>query len=321
MRSPEYFDRSHEMGDAFVESAHKKAELILNQNRVDLEDFDGFYPEAKLQADREYVLERKSVQDIPAPSFLREELARIEKAKKMSEITEAMIVDPKVIRAWYGFKDAEGKVICDVSATGTTELDDYANGLDAVWEMKHATEGYSNLALAVDVTFAAEFKDKLQYIKGDIEKGNLAKIEYFMPKWGDMKGEATQIPRVVIGVDAKNLCEVAPIWSRFDERRTEMEAHPMQKLILEEILYQLPVYEKYARKIGEIAVAEKILITKQKFAKLYELTLQKIPSGSDFVDNDLVFRHLREYLDKFEEMPSKVATGALRAKINAKYGI
>jgi hypothetical protein len=314
MRSPENYERSQEMGEAFIQSAHNKARKILAANRVDIEDFDGFYPEAKLKADAEYVRVRKSQYEIT-------EEGRVEKAKKMSEIAEAMVVDPKVIRSWYSFTDEAGKQVCDVSATGTSELDDLANGVDAVWEMQHSTEGYSNLALAVDITFAREFEEKIQFIKGDIANGRLARIEYFMPKWGDIKGEATQIPRVVIGLDAKNLSDVAPIWSRIEERRGEMANHPMQKLILEEILYQLPVYERYAREVGHVELAEKVRITYLKFKKLHHSVKKKIPGYSDFVEDDRVFAHLREYLEHFDQIPRKTSSNELRSEINKKHGI
>lgn len=321
MRSPEYFDHSHEIGDAFVELAHRRAKETLERNRVDLEDFEDFYPENKLAADKEYVEARKQMMEIPSPSFIREDVERLEKAKKMSEIMEAMIVDPKVIRSWYEFEGQDGKNICEVNAMGTSELDDLANGVDAVWEMKHYTEGLSHLALGVDITFSSDFKEKLQHIKGELDQGEMGKVEYFMPKWGDIKGELKRVPKVVIGSDARHLSEIAPMWSRLEERRSEMATHPMQKLILEEILLQLPVYEKYARKIGQEDIAEKIRITKLKFDKLYDQIRQKLPGYYDFIEEDQVFLNLKQYLKQFDDLESKVATGKLRRDINQKHGV
>lgn len=311
MRSSEYGTRDHEMGDTFLEVVHEKAKQIMEMNRVELEDFDGFYPSAKLAADQDYIDEKKKL--------MMESTA--EKAKKMSEVMEAILIDPKVIRSWYGFTDEEGRQLCEVNAMGTSELDDYANGVDAVWELKHLTEGTSHLALGVDVTFSSDFEEKIKYIKGGIDNGQMAKVEYFFPKWGDVKGEMANIPQVVIGADAQHLTELALLWSKAEERKQEIEVHPMQRLILEEIMYQLPVYEKYARKFGKDEIADKIAVTINKFKKLYDIAIDKVAGYQDFIEDDKVFAHLKDYLQKFDEIESKSPSGKLRANVNAKHGL
>lgn len=321
MRSPEHFEYSQEMGDSFLEGVHAKALETLEMNRVEIDDFEGFYPDNKLEADKEYVSTRKQMMETPKPDQTPEERKREQKAKKIAEVMEAVIIDPRVIRSWYGVKDEAGLNICEVNAMGTSELDDYANGVDAIWELKHSQEGYANLALAVDVTFAGDFESKFQYIKGSLEKGQLGRVEYFMPKWGDMKGEVAQIPRVVIGADAKNLTDFALLWAKLSDRRSEIEAHPLQLLILEQIMLQLPIYEQYARDLGQTELAEKIQITKNKFQRLYDQTKAKLPGYHDVIEDDKMLQHLKYYLKNFKDIPSKVATGKLRQSINQKHGV
>lgn len=320
-KSFEYRPGDNEMSDTFLENAHAKAKDVIEMNRVDIDDFEGFYPDNKLAADKEYVASRKAMMEVPHPNLIAEQMKRHDKAKRTSDVMEAMIIDPKVIRSWYAYTDKDGNKISEVNAMGTSELDDLANGVDAVWELKHVTEGYSNLALAVDVTFSSSFEEKIQYIKGNIDQGQLAKVEYFMPKWGDMKGEVTQIPRVVIGADAKHLTDLALLWSRIDDRRPEVEVNPMQLLVLEEILLQLPIYEQYALSIGQDVVVDKIRTTRLKFEKLHEQTLKKLPGASDYIEEDKVFTNLKQYLKDFDSMPTKVSNGKFRQDINAKHGV
>lgn len=309
------------MGDTFLNTLTKKVRDTFDLNRVQLEDFEGFYPDNKLAADAEYVEVRKKGFANYGPEFSAQEIARMEKSKKMSDLMEAIIIDPKVIRSWYGQLKADGTKSLEVNSMGTSELDDYANGVDVVWELKQEQEGVTHLALGVDVTYSSSFEDKLKFIKGDILAGTLANVEYFLPRWGDMQGRILQIPRAVVGVDATRLSQLAVYWARLDERMDDMANDPSQLIILEEIMMQLPVYESYANQIGQVAVAEKISNSLKRFERLYNMTKTKLNIPKDIIMEDKVLQTLQEYLRNFQDLPVKHSTGKLREDINRKHGV
>ena len=196
------------------------------------------YQNAEIDEDLEYVRDKEQ-------TFEREDTPEKREQKKFAKILEAMLNELIELYDWLG---------PNATIITTSDFDDIKNGVDMVAEFRDEEEqSASHLALAVDVTFASEIGKKIDRIKREIERGEMASIRYFESEFLESKGELPNIPRVVIGIDTDTITNLGALWLAEDKKA--LAVHEMQKVILVEIRMQLEVFAKYARTKGQEKIA------------------------------------------------------------------
>ncbi len=238
-----------ETSSPFIEFAHKKAVASLVENAIDPKSFKN-YGEANLAADMAYVEKRKK-------QFEADE------NKKLADIFEALFIDAGELNNWIGDKTV---------ITKTAEYDDIAHGIDAIVEFEETENTYAHLATAIDVTFSGmSVREKLASLLENIKNGKLGTIKYFRSDRDRFIGEKRQVPQAIIGIERETVLELAGLW--VNHKTKELESHPVQRLILEELLLQLKAFREFAAKVGqndlvliydrEIKILRKLLLSKQ----------------------------------------------------------
>lgn len=203
------------------ELAYKRAEKALALDRIRETDFEDRYGEENIRKDLAEI-ERLEADFENPPS-------------KTSVILEAIIHEQSELNDWLGPKAHTLKA---------SRYDDVKHGVDEIVEFTDKDEPgkKSHLVLGIDVTFSPNLSKKFKPLIERLSQGELTKVKYF--RSSSLRGELTQIPQVVVGVDMKTLQEVVPHWLEHDTKT--LATHPMQIIVLEEIRMQLEAFAEYA---------------------------------------------------------------------------
>ncbi|MEP7162237.1 MAG: hypothetical protein ABI747_00525, partial [Candidatus Moraniibacteriota bacterium] len=163
-----------------IPEAAKKAQALLEKEAIKPELFTDLYGSDNVARDIELVRKRRE-------KFL----GTGGEMKKYADVLEALIYEQIGQNDWLG-PNAE--------AIKTSQYDDYENETDIVVEFEdQQTAQYNRLGLAVDVTFGTvEMHTKFEAIKKDIERGSLKKIKYFLSETSHIRGELSNVPRVIV---------------------------------------------------------------------------------------------------------------------------
>lgn len=264
----------YEYSHPTIEGVYPLAEKMLSENAVNPEIFTDLYGKENVERDINKVKEYES-------KFSPDS------AKKTAEVFEAIMLTGE-LHNWFGQNTETIK---------TSRFDDIINGTDMIIEFEEeANKRFSHLGVAVDVTFGTtSLEKKFTRIRDEIDRGKLAKIKYFHSQKEHFRGERSNIPRVVIGVEKNKVIELAALWLR--KENLALSKHPVQRLILEEMALQLEILKNYCEKTE-----------KHDLAPLYEKDLAiiqnilKEKSGIKLTDelmNDKIFQGIRENLMKF----------------------
>ncbi len=267
-------DTSHELPHPTIEGAYSFAEKTLEENAVSPLIFTDLYGEKNVEDDLKKVgdYEKKFLPNA---------------AKKTADVFEAIMLTGE-LHNWFGERAETIK---------TSRFDDIFNGTDMIIEFEEeAPLRFSHLGVAVDVTFGTvSLEKKFSRIRNEIDSGKLAKIKYFHSQKEHFRGERSNVPRVVIGVEHDQVVELAALWLR--KENETLAKHPVQRLILEEIALQLEILNKYCERIG-----------KRDLAPLYEKDLVIIRNIlnnkrdiklDEKLTNDRVFSGIKNCLMKF----------------------
>lgn len=279
---PDFFEpkpRISEQIHPAIERAHVVATKTLKENAISLDEFEGFYDQQKLERDREKIRRKEA-------GFIHES------HKEYSDVLEAVIFDQTSKGMWFGEKTRSIK---------TSTYDDYYNGSDIIFEFEDAVRALTHLSLSVDVTFGTNTEEeKIAAIKKNIDKGTLGRIDYFKSGRSQFRGEISLVPQVIIGVEKDTVIKLANLWmdkNEHPELATTLNEHPVRRLILSEILFQLHTFRTYATETG-----------KHDLVPIYEKDIQLIEEiireqGSIDISelrNDKVFIAIRESLKIFK---------------------
>lgn len=273
-RKTEESTAEYEFAHPTIESVYPLVQKTLDENAVKPEIFTDLYGKENVEKDLNKVKEYESKFSPDA-------------AKKTADVFEAVMLMGE-LHDWFGSKAETIK---------TSRYDDIFNGTDMIIEFESDTsQRFSHLGIAVDVTFGTiSLEKKFNKIKDEIDSGKLAKIKYFHSQKEHFRGERSNVPRVVIGVEKDEVVELAALWLRKENQM--LAKHPVQRLVLEEMSLQLEVLKNYCQKTGKIGLAP-----------LYERDLNIINNIlkhrekiklTDKLENDRVFRGIRENLMKF----------------------
>jgi hypothetical protein len=140
-------------------------------------------------------------------------------------------------------------------------------------------------------------------IKRDIEHGELSNIKYFKSETLDIRGEKKSVPKVVIGADHKMLDEVIDLWiTQKRGSKDKLGRHPIQFIIIEDIMLQLEKFKDYAEKIGQGKVGESYDKVKDIMSGIYreklKLREEVLEDNDSVIENDKVYRAINSHLDR-----------------------
>lgn len=245
MNSPEWnaaknIDRkrsSHEELSPLMKRAHEKAtkEVLTNPEiTIQEQDFKSVYGNDAVERDIALANKYQKI-------FEAQDSEKGANMHKIAEVFESIVLMQSEMSNWLG----------NAHTLKTSRFDDYVNKVDMLAEWKHPEQGSHLLALAVDVTFASRTAEKkISAIKAEIDKGELGAVRYFRDVDGNFKGTRYNVPRVVIGVSEPLVTELAHLWVN-DEKKA-LGVHPVQKLLVNEIDFQLQHMRSYAMRIGNV---------------------------------------------------------------------
>lgn len=220
----------------FIDRAYAKALEVVEYDKIDIADFVGSYDYDLHEVERD-MREVDRLKDV----FSRHDSSENEIVRKLAVILEAIIHEQTELSNWLG---------ADVTTRKASDFDDYKNGIDTIAEFGH-TDG--RLVLAIDVTTTNPTK-KLDGIKESINKGSLSGIKYFESGDGNFRARwGKGVPKVIVGVERRTVLQLAHLW--LDKQKKDLETHPIQLQILDEIFVQLDVFMNYAYKIGNRRLA------------------------------------------------------------------
>jgi hypothetical protein len=242
--------RSVEFLHPNIEKAHRRTEHIFRKEAIDMELF-------KCTEDgRKGVYASEEVdQDLLKTKVWKEKFRKGETDVQKNLRAQAEVVEGLVYRGIgkYGwFADAE--------AIKTADFDDYKNGVDLMIEFGHKGQSPQKvLGLMVDITFSGDrntgaLDKKIERIQKEIEEGHLASVKYFQSRNAPFMGRFNDMPRVIIGMERAKILELATLWVN-EEREEELTTHPIQRMILEQILVQLQAQLRYAKVLGKNNIA------------------------------------------------------------------
>lgn len=236
-----------------MKQAHEKALGVFRNPAyaVQMEDFKDVYM-GQVPEDMRKVRMKKQ-------EFTARENPRQAVEKVIADILEAIILSESELSNWLG----------DATTMKAADYDDLFNGIDILAEWRPEGEGTSVLGLAIDVTFGyTTSQAKLENIRNEVDAGEGGKAKYFQDSLGEFRGTRRNMPRVVLGVSKDRVEELAALWVRGDKKA--LGAHPIQRILLEEMHMQLRAIHEYAKNRGQKQVANSYLQGLRIVAKLLE---------------------------------------------------
>lgn len=245
--------------------------------------------------------------------------ARIEEKKKnfsetygakRGKIAEALLSEQMELSNWLGD---------DVLTIVPSEFDDLINGVDIAAEFERE-EGFKHLALGLDITSSAkEIRHKLFEARKHILAGDLTLMKYFMSEKSHIRGEVSQIPWLLVGIDKKllkELCELrlqqTPPPNEADlseetkkhlakermKARKALANHRVRDLILEEIEIQLKFFMEFADRNKLEAIASKFETLLELISSLKREIPPLSPKEAAANETNEVLKTFREELPK-----------------------
>ncbi len=232
----------------FLQDCYERAVKILNIDTIDMDEFKHLY---NVEKDKETI--QRIEEKIKAKNIKEEEIN-----VKIATIWEAILHELIEQACYLGD---------NITTKRTCKYDDLVNSIDDILEIEsegqHRTADH--LAVVIDATFSQNIDKKIARIEKEINNGELGKLKYFESDFLEFKGEKTGIPKFILGIDRQNLESVTALW--YENRGNLLAKHPLQIIILEEIIKQAQYFRDYAEKVKQPAVVE-------KYEKLYQIFVQ-----------------------------------------------
>lgn len=240
--------------------AYEKAVEELETDVMNMDSLVDLYGAENVAADKAEVARLEKI-------FADNSNEQIERAKRTATILEAIIHDQFEMSDWFG---------PNARTIKPSRYDDIKNGIDTIVEIEKENEPKSHMALAIDVTFSTDMEEKFARIKKEIDQERLAKIKYFNSD--THRGEVSQKPRVIIGADIDTIDELAALWTDGSkESRDRLAKHPIQIVLLDQILNQLEYFKVYAQRNKKEAVIPALSQAIYLVKEVYDDRLKKIP--------------------------------------------
>ena len=267
-----------------LSNAAEKARRVLAKERIPMAIFRGVYSEEEIGRDLMYVKKKEAE--------FRDEYKKLEPGERrihdIAKIFEAIFHQHSELSNWLGD---------DAVTFKASRYDDIKNGVDEIVKFGiEEDEDASYLALMVDVTVGSRgLEKKLSRIKKEIETGKLANIKYFYDDTKKEKKALNNIPRLVIGVEPKQVKELMMMW--LEDDANGLAKHKVQFTILQEMYVQAQAYKDYAKKNGQEEIASfygEVLDRVSGIIKQKEEAM-----GRQGESDDNIFLEIKSYLEKF----------------------
>ncbi|MBL7045512.1 MAG: hypothetical protein ISR99_00560 [Parcubacteria group bacterium] len=223
---------SHEPLSSALLTAYEKATRVIKRNEIDISSFTKFFSSVEIEKDeKDVALSDREFED--------------DDNKKVATVLEAMVAE-QIDNGWFG---------SSIRTAKHSRFDDYRNGVDIVAEIEDrvAEEEAKKLAIAIDATYGVgTSKMKISKILEDIDKGELANIKYYQSSKGEQIPNQ-KMPKFVVGADRATVERLSVLWTK--DNLAELNIHPAQRMMLEQIKKQAEVFNKYATSKDQPEVA------------------------------------------------------------------
>ncbi|MDP2593838.1 MAG: hypothetical protein Q8P36_00655 [bacterium] len=258
-----------------------KAERLLSEHETTLDSFTDLYGPESIARDQQYVASCETFFAKKEQEQRREGHVHAEAVNQASKVFEAMAFEGIRAHGWLG---------PDVVPFRTTRFDDYKNGIDLVTEIQRGEDPAEHLALAIDVTFGQKAQErKFERIREEILKEDLGKIKYFRSERNGFRGELSMIPKVIVGIEPRNVMRMSRLWAN-DEKK--LAILPAQMAMLEEVRDQLEAFSTFAKQNNKIPVIRVYAQAKRIVARI--IGEKKKLMNYQTLDDDRVYRAILE---------------------------
>jgi hypothetical protein len=261
--------------DEVLSKLEAKAKKKIEIYRPKTEDFRDLYGE-QVDVDNSFVdgLEKKwAEENLKLSDFERE---KIEKNKKISNITEGIVID-QLSGKWL-----ENKGVC----TPTSKFDDYKNGVDMVVEFPKEGTPNEYMGIGMDITFSSDqagVEAKLaRIIKQNVAPNTFSEIKYFDSE--EIKGKIV-VPRIVIAINEEY---VKDLFSLEDKNQKEKIAdHKIQLIFLWQIQQQCSTFCKIAYAHGAKEVSKAYSDVFDRISAIMQEKIEDYEKNPDILSGDV----------------------------------
>jgi hypothetical protein len=253
--------------------AHAKASRLIAAEAIKPDSFKGLYGDEVIAKDlaQAHSLEARFNHDN-------------ERADKMGAIFEGVVLEQAELSNWLG-QSAE--------TIKSSAYDDYVNGIDMMIEFDADKNSPKHLALAVDLTFGtASLKKKFDRIRKEIDADELGHMKYFRSERSGYRGELSQLPRAIVGVEHDTVAQLAALW--VNDHKPQLAQHEVQRIIAEELNQQMKTFLAYARK----KKSEKAISAYERASRITGMMVEEKKKIA-FNEFDRVFQSIRSELLTF----------------------
>lgn len=284
---------------AMLRKAHECMSQTVFTNGVTMESFRDLYGDA-IEKDAANVAAHREAFEREVQALAPQERTEHREAKLAADVFEGVVYSEVNQSEWLG----KGVV-----AVRTTPYDDIINGVDVVIELDDPMGGRRHLALAVDVSFGEwAVPKKFTRILNEIDRGEAAQVKYFESASG--KERLRNIPRTVVGIERKVVEELASLWLEKDAHKQKsdtLRSHPIQRMILAQVVQQLDVFEQYALRSPNPTQGQRDIASSCKKARLVleKVLDEKESLPLDMFRGDRVCEQIAACLDRAEAKIAK----------------
>ena len=259
--------------------AYKKAERVIKDNEVQINDFRKLYGDDNIDRDEKYVAEMEE-------EFKKGSSLESKKINELATVLEAIIFEQSEQNEWLG---------SDAQTIKTSRYDDIKNGVDMIVEFIQEDESAAHLGMAIDATFNSDTEAKFKRIKAEIDEGKLAEVKYFESDNIHFKGKLKMLPRIVVGADFKTVSELSELW--LEGNNKALAEHQIQFQVLEEIIMQLRAFKTYAEGAGQQKITG---VYKRALNIILPVYREKAKKMKDNRERDSVFLDIEKNLEMFK---------------------
>ena len=262
-----------------IDQLYQIAQKELVHDEIPLDDFYNTpgYNNEEIDRDKKFVKEKEK-------QFRNQDsqLAEEKEFEKIARIFEYVFYQQAELSNWLGDQTRTIK---------TSRYDDIKNGVDVIAEFQNNSDEY--LGIAIDVTTSNDFQGKFRRIKDKIKDGHFTEIKYFQSEESE-KRRIANIPKIIIGANRKTVLELAELQA--EKKNKKLADHFIQFQILEEIIIQSKMFEKYAEKENQPQISNayrKIKIIAENILKEKKNKILSV-----FKKRDEFFRIMKNYLSE-----------------------
>jgi hypothetical protein len=262
-------------------------EILSSQTgvRINETNFSDKYSDKEIRMDLKYVEKMKEkFNEYKNENLDKATIEKIEKGRRTSEAFEISVIYNFDINDWAG-KDALIK--------RATEYDDIYNNVDAIIEFD--LDEVHRITITIDASTNPDFEKIKEKIERNIEKltnkEKQTQVKYFQSQVDNTKGKLLGVIPVVVGAEGKNINKILALHGQLiklskQENKTELQKnkskeikkelmeHPIQKIILHEMLMQLEMYQS--------------LFTEKEYNKYTKSYLEQITQTIEIINNILL---------------------------------